>query len=465
MTANVLEATGGRLIRGNDRLCFSGVSIDSRTVGQGELFIALRGDRFDGHDYAAEALEKGALGMVVRKGYKPPETGRLHDPLNETDLIEVSDTLRALQDLAHYHRMRTDAPVVAVTGTNGKTTTKEMIHGILRIGLRAFCSSGNLNNHIGVPLSLLQMDPATEAAVLEFGMSGAGEIRRLREIARPTVVVITNVSEAHMVSLKTLDEVARAKGEILEGLSKQGWAVLNRDDPRVYALRTTTQGKVVTFGLTGEADVTATGIEALGERGSRFYLNYKGKQKRVRLRQPGLHQVSNALAAASAALVLKRPLDEIAEGLGCCDQPAMRWETVTLSGGAVVINDAYNANPGSVIAAIRTMEDLGAQRRSIIVLGDMLELGDESESMHRKVGREIAASTIPFLITVGEKAWWIADECLRSQKNPDRVVHCRGWEQAVDHLEKMLDENDRILVKASRGAGLERIVEAISRTR
>lgn len=461
MTSTVLEATGGRLIRGSDRCRFSGVSIDSRTMQEGELFVAIRGDRFDGHSFSESVLEKGAAGMVVREGWEPSRESRFNGPGNEADLIVVPDTLRALQDLAHHHRMTFTIPVVAVTGTNGKTSTKEMIYAILDVGLRAFRSSGNLNNHIGVPLSLLKMARETEVAVLEFGMSAAGEIRRLREIAKPTVVVITNVSAAHMDHLGTLDDVARAKGEILEDLPAHGWAVLNCDDSRVLALREEVCGKTITFGFSPEADVTADAIEILGERGSRFCLRVGEDRKTIRLNRPGRHQIANALAAAAVARALGRPMEDIARGLEICDFPAMRWETMVLANGAVVINDAYNANPGSVAAAIGTLEGLAGKRRNIAVLGDMLELGDQSESLHREVGRMVATSGIVTLVTVGDQARRIGETALQYGMARDQVVCCNHWMEAVSTLKVLMQADDRILIKASRGAGLERVAEAL----
>ena len=461
MTSTVLEATGGKLIRGSDNCRYSGVSIDSRTVEAGELFVAIRGDRFDGHSFSESVLEKGAAGLLVREGWEPSRESRFNAPDNKADLIAVPDTLRALQDLAHHHRMGFAIPVVAVTGTNGKTSTKEMIYAILNVGLRAFRSAGNLNNHIGVPLSLLKMPRETEAAVLEFGMSAAGEIRRLREIARPTVVAITNVSAAHMDHLGTLDDVARAKGEILEDLPAHGWAVLNCDDPRVLALRRQVQGKTITFGFSPEADVTADAIENLEEGGSRFCLRVGEDQKTIRLDRPGRHQIANALAAAAVARVLGRPMEDIARGLENSDLPAMRWETTVLANGAVVINDAYNANPGSVAAALGTLEGLGEGRRNIAVLGDMLELGAQSESLHREVGGMVATSGIVTLITVGDQARRIGEGALKYGMTRDQVVCCNDWMEAVSALKALVQADDRILIKASRGAGLERVAEAL----
>lgn len=462
MTSDVLQATGGKLMRGRGNLRFSGVSIDSRKIRKGELFVAISGERFDGHDFCEEVLGKGALGVMVQEGWEPSREGFFKEPAADQNLISVPDTIRALQDLAHAHRMRHRIPVVAVTGTNGKTSTKEMIYSILSIGHHVFRSPGNLNNHIGVPLSLFGVERETEAAVLEFGMSGPGEIRRLREIARPGVVVITNVSAAHLMTLRTLDEVAMAKGEILEEMAGDGWAVLNRDDPRVYAMRDRVRGQIITFGLEKGADVTAEEIRT-EERGVRFRLRHGVDAAEVKLNIPGLHQVSNALAAAAAALVLGKPLSVIAHGLSSYQPLSQRWETFTLSNGAAVINDAYNANPESMKAAIRTVDGLGAGRRNIAVLGDMLELGAFSEEAHRAMGRLVAESSFEVLITVGEHAVRIAEEAESRGMDPKGIIRCRSWDAAALRLREILKGNDRILLKGSRRMGLERIAEELKK--
>ncbi len=462
MTSDVLKATRGKLLRGREDLHFSGISIDSRKIRKGEFFVAIRGDRFDGHDFCEEVLQKGAMGVMVQEGWEPSRESRFKEPRAEQNLISVPDTIRALQDLAHAHRMRYKIPVVAVTGTNGKTSTKEMIYSILSLGHQVFRSPGNLNNHIGVPLSLFGIGGEAEAAVLEFGMSGPGEIRRLREIARPGVVVITNVSAAHLMTLRTVEDVAMAKGEILEEMAEDGWAVLNRDDPRVYAMRDRVRGRVMTFGLAKGADVTAKEIHT-GEDGTRFRLKHGGEEAEARLNIPGLHQVSNALAAAAAALVLGRPLSVIANGLSSYKSLAQRWETFSLSNGAVVINDAYNANPESMKAAIRTVEGLGHGRRNIAVLGDMLELGGFSEEAHRAMGRLVAESSFDILITVGEHAAWISEEAENKGMKPKGIFRYRSWGDAVLKLREILDGNDRILLKASRRMELERIAEELKK--
>jgi UDP-N-acetylmuramoyl-tripeptide--D-alanyl-D-alanine ligase len=449
------------LLKGNPEHVFIGVGIDSRTIGRRALFVALRGERFDGHDFLGQAVKKGAAGLVVRQ--EDPAAQRLPGgkAAREISVIAVPDTLRALQDLAAFHRRRMDIPVVAVTGTNGKTTTKEMLYAVLAAGRRVYRSPGNLNNHIGVPLSLLGLPEESEAAVFEFGMGGAGEIRRLAEITQPTVAVITNVSEAHLTTLKSPDAVARAKGEILERLPAAGWAVLNRDDRRVWALRKGVRARVLSFGLTPGCDVTADEI-ALGETGANtFRLLSGGQSVRVRLQRPGRHEVLNALAAAAAAQVLSVPLSEMATGLAACQFPGMRWEMETLPNGAHLINDAYNANPASVRAAIRTVEGLGSGRRNIAVLGDMLELGELSDRLHQEVGRAAAAGPFSLLVTVGTHSRWIAAAAVAGGMDRAAVIHCDTWEQAAAELAGRVRKTDRILLKASRGMGLERIADAL----
>ncbi len=459
-TAEVLQATGGRLKTGREDLCFPGVSIDSRTLRAGELFVAIAGDRFDGHDFSEAVIRGGGSGMIVREGWDPPEESSFRGTPCEVDLIEVSDTLRALQDLASFHRSRFEIPLVAVTGTNGKTSVKEMIYSILKTKSRTLRSPGNLNNPIGVPLSLFRLEPGTEAAVVEFGMSGIGEIRRLREIARPTVVVITNVSAAHLKTLGDLDAVARAKKEILEELPDTGWAVLNRDDPRVFSFRDCVPGRNVTFGLNPDADVTAERIRIDEWEGTRFRLRHHEETVEIHLKLPGMHHVSNALCAAAAGRILGRSMADIARGLREVQLPEFRWEVMWLPAGVTVINDAYNANPESVRTAIQTIRQWGPGKRNIAVFGDMLELGRFSEAMHREIGR-LAAPVFEILITVGTRAAWIAREAEQARRAPDRVIRCGTVEEAVKQLRGVMGRNDRILIKASRGMHLERIAEAL----
>ncbi len=462
-TANVLQATGGVLLTPKCEHVFTAVGIDSRTVARGALFVALRGERFDGHEFLGQAIKKGAAGLVVRQDTPAARRFATGKGTRSISVIAVADTLRALQDLAAFYRRGMEIPVVGVTGTNGKTTTKEMLHAILAVGRRAYRSPGNLNNHIGVPLSLLGMPEGSEAAVLEFGMSAAGEIRRLVEIAQPTVAVITNVSEAHLTTLRSLDAVARAKGEILEFLPEAGWAVLNRDDRRVWALRKKVRAQVLSFGLSPGCEVTAGDI-AFGENGaSTFRLLSAGPSAQVCLRRPGRHEVLNALAAAAAAQALGVSPDDMVAGLAACEIPGMRWEMQMLPNGAHLINDAYNANPASVKAAIRTVTELGADRRNIAVLGDMLELGDCSEGLHREVGRAAAAGSFGLLITVGKHARWTATAAVAAGMDQAAVIPCDTWQEAAAELTERARAGDRILLKASRGMGLERIADVLKK--
>lgn len=462
MTGEILEATGGTLIIGEEDRRFTGITIDSRTVRGGELFVAIEGERFDGHDFAEDVLQKGAHGIMAREGWSPIKESIFHEAGSQRNLIAVPDTLRGLQDLAHYHRMRYDIPVAAVTGSNGKTSTKEMLYAILQQDRKAYRNPGNLNNHFGVPLSLFGMGPEIEAAVLEFGMSGFGEIRRLRKIARPTVVIITNVSAAHLETLKTLDHVARAKAEILEDLPEDGWAILNDDDPKVNALRESIMGQVMTFGMSNNADVFADDIR-IDEKGSRFVLRHGNEKISVHLPVPGRHHIANALAAAAAAHVMGASLDTISQGLASFVSPSMRWEVHTLASGAVVINDAYNANPASMKAALDTVKEMGKERRNIAVLGDMLELGEISEEAHREIGRLVARGPFAFLFTVGERSKWIGEEAEKLGMNPDHIRHVTAWNEAVHAIKEILQGKDRVLLKASRKIGLEGIVEELKR--
>jgi len=396
--AEILSATGGRLMRGDPSRVVSGISINSRTIQAGDLFIAIKGERFDGHQFIYEALERGASGVLVSvSSHRIPRTTEEETLLRDKILIGVTDTLAALQGLSRLHRLRWVLPVVAVTGSNGKTTTKEMAAEILAGRYVTLKNEGNLNNQIGVPLTLFRLTSAHQAAVLEAGISRPGELKRLCEIALPQVGVITNIGPAHLETLGTLDAVAAAKAELIEALSpSEGVAVLNRDDPYYPLLRSRAPGRVVTFGTDPDADIH---MDAIRESGSRVKMTldcrssvfgiapYLDKSRRASRRAPatertrveidlpaiGRHNAMNAAAAAAAAWVLGCDLEDIRRGLENYRPIAMRLEWTEWE-GRTILNDAYNANPASMLAALETLKNFQTQGRRIAVVGDMLEL-------------------------------------------------------------------------------------------
>lgn len=444
----VLTGLQQRLERGE----ITGVSIDSRTVQPGELFIAIRGDRFDGHDFAHAALERGAWGAVVARA--TPAAAALS---GRTNVVVVPDTLQALQELALLHRRRFTLPVVGVTGSNGKTTTKEMLASILGQQGQVLRNEGNLNNHIGVPLTLCKLNAGHRFAVIEMGMSGLGEIATLARLALPGVGVITNIGPAHLAFLGSTETVARAKGELLQGLDAGGTAVLNADDRHYDALRRLAPGRVISFGMDREAEVSAAEITLEGDRTS-LLLRSGGRSVRLLLRTVGRHNVANALAAAAAATALGVPLETVRAGLEAFRPVAMRSELRELKGRTIVA-DYYNANPASMRAALEALAAMGSGRRTVAVLGDMLELGEAGPELHREIGETAARFGTGIVIAVGTLGRHIAEGARSAGMTSGRVFEAGDTSQAATALRDHSRPGDVVLVKGSRGMKMEKILE------
>lgn len=437
-----------------ERTDITGISIDSRTIRNGELFVAIRGDRFDGHDFVQDALQKGAWGAVVERSALEQKYVSLGGKQN---VFPVEDTLLSLQEMSMRHRRKFTLPLVAITGSNGKTTTKEMAARILREAGPVLRNEGNLNNHIGVPLTLLKMTRDHRAAVIEMGMSAAGEIALLAHLAAPTVGVITNVGPAHLEFLGSMDNVARAKGELLRGMPQQGTAVLNADDDYCGMFRELFGGTVRTFGLDRPADVAGR-IAGQGPDHTDIVIAAGGASAPVRLRTVGKHNVRNALAAAAAALAAGLPLGAVQRGLGAFEPVAMRSELRSY-GGRTVLADCYNANPASMQAALETIAALRGRGRVIAVLGDMLELGQGSPEQHREVGGAAARLGIDLLITVGPLSTHIAAGAREKGMAADRVIEAGSTAAAAGLLRSLSRSGDVVLVKGSRGMKMESVLE------
>jgi len=435
---------------------FTGVSIDSRKIHEGDLFVALRGERFDGHEFIRSALKAGATAAVVEQSWLSKQKKRTVRGLS---LIPVPDTLDALQSLALYHRRRLGLPVVGVTGSNGKTTTKEMIAAILGTRFRALRSEGSLNNHIGVPLTLLRMRRTHEIVIAEIGMNHSGEITRLCEIAEPTAGVVTNVGSAHLEFFDDLDGIADAKRELVEAIGPHGFVVLNGDDPRVRSMSANTEARSITFGFSEGVDVRGEIIESIGGIFPLFRYNDGAP---IRLWVPGHHNVANALAAIVVGEAMGCSPEEIQDGLE--SYRGVKWRTEVIeSGGIVVLNDAYNSNPVSAVAALSLLRDWSNSRpmRRIAVLGDMLELGEESGELHAVIGQEAFECGVELLVAVGEFAGEIADGARLAGMSDDRILLTGSADDAWDALDGRLGKGDLILLKASRGVGLERLAGRI----
>ncbi len=389
---NLLKETLKKITRGE----IKGVSIDSRTIRANELFVAIKGDRFDGHDFVPEVMKRGAWGALVDRTALSNRFSSLGGLRN---IVPVEDTLSALQEMAFMHRRNFGIPVVGITGSNGKTTTKEMLAGILKQKGPVLKNEGNLNNHIGVPLTLLKLNADHTAAVVEMGMSAMGEIDLLARLIGPDVGVITNIGPAHLEFLKSMDRVAQAKGELFDHLKPGGTAVLNADDHYFEVLKKKYNGRVLSFGIDKKSDVRAWEIRP--ERDfTEFMIGSNGSTVSVRLRAVGKHNIYNALAAAGAALAVGMSIDAVKEGLNDFIPVAMRSELRQVN-GRTVLADCYNANPASMEAALETLVSLRSGGKAIAVLGDMLELGAVTVDAHRAIGATAARLGVDLVITVG----------------------------------------------------------------
>ncbi|HLT57529.1 MAG: UDP-N-acetylmuramoyl-tripeptide--D-alanyl-D-alanine ligase [Limnochordales bacterium] len=458
----VAQAVGGTIAAGDPRAVVHGVSTDSRTVEPGQLFIPLAGPRFDGHDFVPMAAARGAAAALIQRGRPLP-------PLGDRAVIVVDDPLAALHRLARWYRDRLPARVVAVTGSNGKTTTKDMAAAILSARWATRKSEGNYNNEVGLPLAILAAPADVEALVLEMGMRGPGQIRQLAAIARPDVGVVTNVGPVHLELLGSLERIALAKQELVEALPRDGWAVLNGDDPRVRAMARRCAGQVLLYGVeTGSKapgaglDLWASAVESRGLDGIAFTLHWQGQSARVTVPVPGRHQVYNALAAAGAALALGGDLEGVVQGLAAFAHhaSAMRLEIRRRADGVRVINDAYNASPASMAAALVLLREVHGARR-VAVLGDMLELGPWSEAAHEEVGRQAAEAGVDWLVAVGQWRATVIAAAVAAGLPAERTAACPDAAAAADRVAALVEPGDVVLIKASRGLALERVAQRL----
>ena len=448
------------------------VTIDSRQAIPDSLFVALAGEQVDGHDYVADAFDQGAIAAIVhrspdaacqildieeqRKGKRALDT-LFPDLLTLPICLKVSDSLKGLQLVATYWRARLTPRIVGITGSVGKSTTKELTWAVLRQRFNTLKSPGNLNNEIGLPLTVLQMDDSHERVVLEMGMYNLGEISELCTIARPHIGVVTNVGPSHLERVGTIERIAQAKAELVEALPADGVAILNQDDPFVRPMAQKTQARVFTYGLTSEADLWASDIESEGLEGIRFVLHYHDEAIHAKVPLLGRHSVHTALRATAVGLVEDMTWQEIMMGL---QDSSVQLRLVSAPGinGSTLLDDTYNASPASTIAALNLLDDLTGRR--IAVLGDMAELGDQEDEGHRRVGCR-AADTVDELITVGPRSQLIAEEAHACGLSPQAITQVETNDQAIAHLREIIRHGDIVLVKGSRSMAMEEIVAAL----
>jgi UDP-N-acetylmuramoyl-tripeptide--D-alanyl-D-alanine ligase len=435
---------GAQLEVSAPHLAVKGYSIDSRTIGPHELFFAIKGDRFDGHDFVAAALERGAEGAVVSREF-----------VGSGNLLRVDDPLIALQTLARKVRRTWGHTVIGVTGSAGKTTTKEAIAHVLASRYRVLKSEGNLNNHFGLPLQLLRIQPETEIYVSEMGMNHAGEITALAKIAEPNVGVVTNVAPVHLEFFGSIEGIAKAKKELIDALPADGLAILNADDELVSKFNEGRKGSAIFFGTSERTDVRATNIVEHGAEGSEFDVTHRGQTVHARLPLVGKHNVNNALAAIAVGVTHGVPLKQAAEALSSLVPADKRGQIVEI-GGATVVNDCYNSNPKALQSMVDALLVMPA-RRHIVVAGEMLELGPAGEELHRASGRYMAEHGVTKLIGVRGLAKLMVEAAKAAGLTAEFV---ETPEEAGAWLAAHTTKGDAVLLKASRGVKLERAIES-----
>jgi len=449
---DIAEATGGRII-GDGESEVGGVSTDSRSVCAGELFVPLRGTSFDGHDYLASVAGQGIQTVLAAESWLAD-----HALPEALDCIAVNDTLRALGDLAAAYRRRYDIPLVGITGSNGKTTCKEMLATILEQIGPGLKTAGNLNNLIGLPQMIFRLRPEHGWAVLEMGMSEPGEIDRLAEIAAPQIGVLLNAFPAHLESMGSVENVARAKGELLLRLPAGGCAVVNADDPLIAGQPSSEVVRRITFGL-NRAEVRASAIESRGIRGQSFTLHIGAESSAVSLAAFGRHNIYNALAAAAAAHALGIPLGIIVNGLELFHPYDKRFN-LEKTGGIMLIDDSYNANPASVGAALATLTELKGNSTAFVALGDMLELGGNEAELHRMVGVQ-AAQVADRLYLHGPLTAYVAEGAIAAGMPAAAVIRGLSHAEIAADILSSAVEGDFVLLKGSRGMRMENVAEVI----
>jgi UDP-N-acetylmuramoyl-tripeptide--D-alanyl-D-alanine ligase len=454
----VARALGVPVPRGLDPMAgLAGVSIDSRTVGRGQLFVAIRGPHHDGNDFVGAALERGAAAAIVASDRLDSNPAAIREKL-----LGVADTLAALQELARAVRRSWGRRIAAVTGSVGKTTTKEILAALLGAKLRVLKSEGNLNNEYGLPLALLRLEPEHEAAVVELGMSHRGELRRLAEICEPEVGVVTRVAPVHLEFFASVDEIALAKRELIEGLAgARSLAVLNADDARVAEFARVAPGGVTTFGLAAGAQFRAENVQDRGAEGSAFDFLWPGGRARLALPLPGRHNVGNALAALAAASAWGAGAEEAAHIFPQLAAGEMRGRLLRFAAGFSVINDSYNSNPVALEAMIGILAGTPGYRRRILAAGEMLELGPESPKLHREAGRIAAARKLDWVIAVQGYGEQLAAGATAAGLPVSQTKVFANSAEAAAFLVSLIEPGDLLLVKGSRGVKMERVVEAL----
>ena len=455
--SELIETTKGKLLRGESGWDCHGVSTDTRTLEEKNLFVALIGENFDGHDYLDKAANRGAAGLLIRIDHQE----KLRSTPETLPAIGVGDTLEAYGEIAGHWRRRFNIPVIAITGSSGKTTTKEMVAAIFSRTMKTLKTEGNLNNQVGLPFTLLGLESGHQIAVLEMGTNSPGEILKLAKIAKPDIGLITNIGPAHVEGLGSLNAIAQEKGSLWKAMSGQGTAIVNNDDPLVASIADEWNGKRVTFGMENKSDITARHIKTVGPKGVRFDLCCGDETVPVFLTAVGNHNIKNALAAAATGHSLGLSLQEMAAGLADFRPIAGRTQIVRLANEIHLLMDTYNANPYSVAEALKTLRDLHGSNKAIAILGDMLELGETAEKWHYEIGSIVAKSTIDFLFLKGNLTKYLAQGAIQNGFPNEKIFFFENPAEVVSRLLHVLDDGDWMLIKGSRKMKMEAVAEEI----
>lgn len=443
---DVVDKCNGKILLGNDSTVLENFSIDTRTIAQNEIYVGIKGDLVDGGIYYEDALNKGALGCILNESINIDE--EVLTKYQDRFIVLVKDTIKCLQDLAAYKRSLYDIPVIAVTGSVGKTSTKDIISSVLSTKYNVLKTEGNYNNHIGLPLTILKLK-SHNALVVEMGMSHLGEISILSKIAKPTVGVITNVGTAHIGNLGSRENILRAKMEILDGMDKNGTLIINNDNDLLHSWNTCNKDiKVISFGIDNESDYMPSDIEC-NETSSKYFVNLHGSKHEFIINVPGNHFIYNALCALSLGMLFNINIEDIKDGIENVELTKRRMEIEKIN-NVTIINDCYNANLDSMSSAIRYLGSL-SNTRKIAVVGDMLELGEYEEQMHRMVGQEIFKNNIDIVITVGNASKYIYNELIVLGFNEKNVFQFNSNDDALIKLKGIVKSNDTVLIKASNG--------------
>lgn len=457
-TQEILDATGGDLLCGDLRRPFSRVSIDSREISPTDFFFAISGESHDGHGFAGSVIDQGVRGLVINRQKAKQLPLAAWETKNIT-CIAVTDTTRALGDLAAFNRRRAKVSVAAITGSNGKTTTRKLTAGVVARQFNTLASSGNFNNQIGLPLTLLGLSPGHQWAVVELGTNNPGEIARLTEICSPDIGLITNIGPAHLEGLGSLDGVMREKGDLIKGLGPNGKAVLNADDSRALQLARETPNEVLLYGRSKAATIRAEEIKEEGQTIS-FLLIFGRESIAVQLNSPGRYMIANALGAAAVGYLLGISAATVKAGLESFKPISGRMNICHLPNGVNMIDDTYNANPESMTAALATLQQMRAGGRGIFVAGDMLELGAQAPELHRQIGALAARTQVDRIYASGEHGAAVAAGA-QKEGLPAANTITGSREEIIEDLKGWLQPGDWVLVKGSRGMAMEKVVQGL----